>query len=94
MNRRTQVHSVRSKDEAEDARWHVTESNRQHDARYGFAAGHEATEPEFRRDSYQRLRYPPYLPAIPGFDRDRTTEDEIRDWNDRWLAQHVPGWAP
>ena len=94
-NRRTQVHSVRSKDEAEDARWHVTEANRQHDARYGFSlpTGYTA-EPEFNRNAYRRLRYPPYIPAIPGFDRNTTTEDEINEWNDRWMAQHVLGWAP
>ena len=68
----------------------LRDANRAYDLKHGFQFRRplEVSEDDFTRSA---LEYPPYVPAIPGFDKNATTEEEIRDWHIRWMKGRPAG---
>jgi hypothetical protein len=64
------------------AAYEIAAANRSHDARYGFNLAEQSL-------GYDPWRYPPFVPAVPGYVDGVTTAEQIFAWNARWQEQKL-----
>ena len=62
----------------------IARANRAYDARHGFS-------PKECGLGFTRLEYPPYVPAVPGYQYGVTTDEDIHAWDAAWLEQRIAG---
>lgn len=60
----------------------IAQANRAYDAAHGFSPGQQGL-------GFTRLEYPPYVPAVPGYQDGVTSAEEIHAWNAAWLEQRI-----